>query len=209
MLTLYGPPGTGKSSLARVVAKQSGYEPREINASNMRSANDLIEAMTNALTQNSHFAKGEEKPVCLIIDEVDGAVGGAIGANFQKVVDFIKKCISKIKAPKTDEDAAIGSDEENDDDGATHVRKTKTKKKDAGFDLKRPIIFVCNDMYAKPLRSLRELSLQVKIPEANKERLIQRMRQICKLENVKIEDNVITNLAASTNQDARASINAL
>ena len=35
------------------------------------------------------------------------------------------------------------------------------------------------------------------------------MRQICKFENVKIEDNVITNLAKSTNLDARSSINSL
>ena len=112
ILTLYGPPGTGKSSLARVIARQSGYEPMEINASEMRSANDLLEAMANSLTQNSHFTRnGGQKPVCLIIDELDGAVSGNIGASFSKVVDFLKKSISKAKGPKTDDDALDSADE--------------------------------------------------------------------------------------------------
>jgi hypothetical protein len=56
---------------------------------------------------NSYFGKvGEEdneernKPVCLIIDEVDGAIGGGTSADsskgIQKVVDYLKKCISYV-----------------------------------------------------------------------------------------------------------------
>jgi chromosome transmission fidelity protein 18 len=37
VIILYGPPGTGKSTLARVLARMSGYEPREINGSDLRS----------------------------------------------------------------------------------------------------------------------------------------------------------------------------
>ena len=37
ILMLYGQPGTGKSTLARVLARQVGYEIREVNASDKRS----------------------------------------------------------------------------------------------------------------------------------------------------------------------------
>lgn len=50
LITLYGPPGTGKTTMARILAKQCGYEARHINASDTRSADDLIKAMKNALT---------------------------------------------------------------------------------------------------------------------------------------------------------------
>ena len=50
LITLYGPPGTGKSTMARVLAKQCGYEARAINASDKRSPTDLIDAMKNALS---------------------------------------------------------------------------------------------------------------------------------------------------------------
>ena len=33
ILMLYGPPGTGKTTLAKVLARQVGYEVREVNAS--------------------------------------------------------------------------------------------------------------------------------------------------------------------------------
>ena len=92
VLTLYGPPGTGKSTLAKIIAKQCGYQAMHINASDTRSADDLILAIKNGLQQDSHFGK-EQKPTCLIIDEVDGAVSGSINAGFSKVADFLKKCI--------------------------------------------------------------------------------------------------------------------
>ena len=163
MLTLYGPPGTGKSTMARVIAKQCGYEPREINASDLRSADDLIDAMKNALTQNSHFG-ASKKPVCLIVDEVDGAANGGIGGGFGKVADFLKRCLNKTKRNMSTE-AAEGDD-----------KQTKKKKDDGTFEIRRPIIFVCNDLYAKAIRPLKEMSLQVKIAEADRGRLVQRLR---------------------------------
>jgi len=167
LITLYGPPGTGKSTMARVLAKQCGYEARIINASDKRSPADLIDAMKNALTQNAHFGNGPEKPVCLIVDEVDGAVNGGIGQGFNKVVEFLKRCMQSqgSKTKTEDDDFEIEDDEGND--GHRKLTKTKGKKKDDDFALQRPIIFICNDLYTKALRPLREISLQVKIPESD------------------------------------------
>ena len=40
----------------------------------------------------------------------------------------------------------------------------KVKKSDKYFPIIRPIIFICNDLYAKSLRPLRDISFQIKIP---------------------------------------------
>lgn len=88
--------------MARVLAKQCGYQPREINASDMRSASQLIDAITSAFTQNSHFNDNPQSlPICLIIDEVDGVVASSSAAQgqggssngFGKVCEFLQKCI--------------------------------------------------------------------------------------------------------------------
>jgi SpoVK/Ycf46/Vps4 family AAA+-type ATPase len=72
LILLAGPPGCGKTTLARVVAKHCGYHYEEINASDDRSARSLITKIDN-LTSNRTVGR-EQKPVCVIIDEVDGAL---------------------------------------------------------------------------------------------------------------------------------------
>jgi len=47
-LLLYGPPGTGKSTLARIVAKVCGYRVAEINASDERSGDKILDKIKNA-----------------------------------------------------------------------------------------------------------------------------------------------------------------
>lgn len=104
--------------------------------------------------------------------------------------------------------------EEPEDDNNTETenqeKKQNKKKKDTDVvHLRRPIIFICNDMYAKALNPLREISLTVKIEEAQPERLLSRLRTICRQENVLIDDQIIRELAEATNYDARSCINTL
>lgn len=75
-------------------------------------------------------------------------------------------------------------EDENDEDAApSEESKAQLKKKQKDTDvvpLVRPIIFICNDMYAKALMPLREIALAIKIGESNPDKLIQRLRYICK-----------------------------
>jgi chromosome transmission fidelity protein 18 len=64
-------------------------------------------------------------------------------------------------------------------------------------------------MYAKALMPLREIALAIKIGESHPDKLIQRLRYICKEEKVSVEDQIIKELAEETNFDARSCINTL
>ncbi len=48
--------------------------------------------------------------------------------------------------------------------------------------IQRPIIFICNDFYAKAIRPLRELTLPIKISDCDPKRLLDRLRFIAKKE---------------------------
>uniref|UniRef100_A0A8C0XXH2 AAA+ ATPase domain-containing protein n=1 Tax=Cyprinus carpio carpio TaxID=630221 RepID=A0A8C0XXH2_CYPCA len=74
---LSGPPGLGKTTLAHIIAKHAGYNVVEINASDDRSA-ELFQKRIDTATQMKSVLGANEKPNCLIIDEIDGAPAAAI-----------------------------------------------------------------------------------------------------------------------------------
>ena len=112
ILMLYGPPGTGKSTMARVLARQCGYETQEVNASDVRTGTQLVEKIKNSLSTNAHFNKEgysreqSKKPVCLILDEIDGALGGGADSNdgqmagLKQVADFLQKSIKEMEGSR-------------------------------------------------------------------------------------------------------------
>ncbi len=65
--------GLGKTTLAHVVARHCGYRPVEINASDDRSAAALSQRVLDSAQMRT--VTGDARPACIIIDEIDGAVG--------------------------------------------------------------------------------------------------------------------------------------
>ena len=116
---LYGPPGTGKSTMARVMATQCGYIPKSVNASDVRTGEDLCQIIRNALEMNELSISGENKPTCLILDEVDGALGGAEGSQstgLKLVADFLQKCLkASQKKPKTNKVDEVMASSDSDE----------------------------------------------------------------------------------------------
>lgn len=211
VLLLYGPPGTGKSTMARVLARQCGYEPLEINASDERTGEQILNKIKSAISQDDFFTKNKQanpfiksdqtqtkKPVCLIVDEVDGALGSSLDSTkgIGQIVEYLKKCINysltKTKDVSKDDEEIELAEVESDTaapSSENEPKKPNRKNKDTDIvQLKRPIIFICNDMYSRVLAPLRDIALQLKIEESSPERLLSRLRIICRQENVLIDD---------------------
>ncbi|KAG6014430.1 hypothetical protein E4U43_006547 [Claviceps pusilla] len=157
ILMLTGPPGLGKTTLAHVCARQAGYEVLEVNASDDRSrdvVNNRIrtslgtESVKNVVnSRNSDGSQKMAKPVCVVVDEVDGVVSGTGGSGEG---GFVRALIDLVLADQ--KNAAESS-------GSTRERSTRKKKRGDDFRLLRPLILICNDVYHPSLRPLRQSNL--------------------------------------------------
>lgn len=188
ILLIHGPPGLGKTTLAHVAARQAGYEPLEINASDDRTGGVVKGKIRNMLTiegvKSCGLTSGKKKvcgrPVCLVIDEIDGVTGGGGGSGSE--AGFIKALIDLIVADRE------ATEERNF--GTKKKRRRKNGEED-GFRLLRPIIAVCNDLYAPALKPLRQFveAVQMRVPPVGL--LVERLERIFENEGYATEDGAV------------------
>ncbi|GAB7349082.1 hypothetical protein MBLNU459_g8038t2 [Dothideomycetes sp. NU459] len=194
ILLLTGPPGLGKTTLAHVCAKQAGYEVQEINASDERSSNvvkgrirDMV-GTENVKGVDTKTAAGRVRkagrPVCVIVDEVDGVVGGSGGGGEG---GFVKALID-----------LVALDQRNSNRGSSQQNSTTSKKTKKGdnFRLLRPLILICNDVYHPSLRPLRQSTaaeiIHVKKPALNT--VLTRMQSIFEKESIPFDTDGVRRL---------------
>ncbi|NXA04084.1 CTF18 protein, partial [Sapayoa aenigma] len=115
---LCGPPGLGKTTLAHVIARHAGYNAVEMNASDDRSP-EVFKTRIEAATQMRSVLGANEKPNCLIIDEIDGAPAASINV----LLNIILR-----KDVEGEGVAGVG----------------RRRRREGGL-LLRPIICICND----------------------------------------------------------------
>jgi chromosome transmission fidelity protein 18 len=195
VLLLTGPPGLGKTTMAHVCARQAGYEVQEINASDERSSNvvkgrirDMVGTENvrgiNTTTANGKVRKAG-KPVCVVVDEVDGVVSGSGGGGEG---GFIKALIDLINL-----------DERNSNYAAAPTSTGKKKSRDK-FRLLRPLILVCNDVYHPSLRPLRQSScaeiIHIRKPALNM--VVSRMHDIFGKEGILADSDGVRRLCEAT-----------
>ncbi|CAN8295694.1 unnamed protein product [Cochlearia groenlandica] len=189
ILLLCGAPGLGKTTLAHVAAKHCGYRVVEINASDERSAAAIETRILDVVQMNSVTA--DSRPKCLVIDEIDGALGDGKGA-----VDVILKMVMAEKKHATGK--------ENIDNG-----KASSKKERRTAPLSRPVICICNDLYAPALRPLRQIAKVHIFVQPTVSRVVNRLKYICNMEGMKTRSFGLSALAEYTECDIRCCLNTL
>lgn len=75
---------------------------------------------------------------------MDGAVSGREDNGFAGLITALEKCVLPGEKPKDKR----------------------------SFILRRPVIFVCNNLYCRALKPLREVALQIRIRESSQDRLL-------------------------------------
>ncbi|KAJ3682667.1 hypothetical protein LUZ60_012894 [Juncus effusus] len=194
VLLLCGPPGLGKTTLAHVAAKHCGYRVVEINASDDRSAASIESKILDVLQMNSVMP--DAKPKCLVIDEIDGALGDGKGA-----VDVILKMLAAEKKNLSEK----GDDAELD----SQQKKASSKKGHKPPKLSRPVICICNDLYAPALRQLRQVAKVHTFVQPTTTRVVNRLKYICMKEGFKTNSIALSALAECTECDIRSCLNTL
>ena len=199
ILLLTGPPGLGKTTLAHVCARQAGYEVQEINASDERSK-DVVKGRIRDMvgTENvrgisSNTADGKirkaGKPVCVVVDEVDGVVGGSSSGGGGEG-GFIKALIDLINL-----------DEKNSKTVGQQSSTTSAKKKKGDkFRMLRPLILICNDLYHPSLRPLRQSSCAeiVRIRQPALNMVVTRMQDVFSKEGFQCDSDGVRRLCEAT-----------
>lgn len=84
---LYGPSGTGKTISAYVIAKELNLEILEVNASDVRNADQINSLLGSAIGQMSLFSKGK----LILVDEIDGLSGTKDRGGLQAITKLIEK----------------------------------------------------------------------------------------------------------------------
>ncbi len=123
-----------------------------------------------------------------------------------------------LNTKKDKKEKKMESDESSEDNDDEEFQKKKNKNTSSGDKensnkkknfVRRPIICICNDLYAKVLLNLRKEALIFNIRKANPQKLLNRLKEICIKENLTLDSRALKNLCEKSNYDIRVCVNTL
>lgn len=197
VILLCGPAGMGKTTLVHVLAATAGYNVVEVNASDERGRSAVQRRLEDAMGSQALF--GARRPNCVVLDEVDGVAGGEAASAVGALVDMVKRSSGR-QAPQPD---PTGSTAE-----AKRARRRAGRKGTAGTVV-RPVICICNDLYAPALRPLRQHARVFNLRATGTHTLLSRLRVVCDRERVSASQAALAALCEATGNDVRSAINTL
>ncbi len=74
---------------------------------------------------------------------------------------------------------------------------------------KMPIIFICNDKWCQKLKTLSNYCYDLPFAKPDKRQVTKRLIQICNMEELKVEENAVSQLIESVGNDIRQCLNFL
>ncbi|KAH8680976.1 hypothetical protein BX600DRAFT_428948 [Xylariales sp. PMI_506] len=192
ILMLTGPPGLGKTTLAHVCAKQAGYEVLEINASDDRSRDVVNNQIRTTLGTESvktvQHDKGHTdqhkiaRPVCVVVDEVDGVVSGSSGSGDGGFIRALMDLIS--------------TGERNSSGQSAEQQNGRKKRRGDDFRQMRPLVLICNDVYHPSLRPLRQSNLAevIHVGKPSVDAVVNRLKSVFEKEGIPCEKDAARKL---------------
>lgn len=175
--------------------------------SDERTADVLKNSILHSIESRSVF--GDKKPNLIVIDEIDGAMGGQTDTSLIKfLVDLANRGVGKrSKTGFQNEDSEDEGENVLSGNGTTKIQATAAKKKK--MPLQRPIICICNDPYVPALRPLRQIAqiYNLRKPEASV--LAKRLKSICDTEGLKADMRALITLCEKADCDVRTCLNTL
>eukprot|EP00826_Nyctotherus_ovalis_P011049 TRINITY_DN12885_c0_g1_i14.p1 TRINITY_DN12885_c0_g1~~TRINITY_DN12885_c0_g1_i14.p1 ORF type:complete len:318 (-),score=57.17 TRINITY_DN12885_c0_g1_i14:893-1801(-) len=153
-------------------------------------------------------SKEESKPQCLILDEIDGAQDGEGRSAIVALCNYIQgKGGSRGRRRRKEDEFKDNSDSGNEsEEFAREVGESQKRRKN---HMKRPIICICNDLYAKSLAPLRKLAAIFTLKGSDAMRMAEAMKDICTKEKVIVGLDLLTLLCKQSKYDIRSCLNTL
>ena len=141
-----------------------------------------------------------------VLSDLDKNINYGNNINFIK---FNKRKNDNKENNFSDDDLSFEDKEKNEDDNYENNNVKTKKNKQKNYSIKRPIICICNDLYAKQLILLRKEAFVINIKKADEKKVFDKMVFISKKEKLPIDRSVIKSICDLTKYDIRACLNAL